>query len=167
MAETNGNSWAILESLKSDLSTYLEDNKNNDEKFVIEIADKVDIDLLDDFEKKRFKDFRIGLYEISPDDVTIVSGGKTADYNAAYEISIFKALTKDGQYDETIERRLMNVKDLVFDWINQASSSSGTNLNSVTSGKLFSLRFASMQTPIRQPRYASVRLQMTGFRNTL
>lgn len=163
----NGDSWTILDALRDDLKSYLETNRNNNEKFVLEIADKSDVDILDDFDKQRFSDFRIGLYEISPDDLTIVGGGRTIDYNAGYEIKIFKAVTKDGQYDETVERRMMNVKDLVYDWINQTSQSGGTNLSTITGGKLLKLQFSNQDTPLRQPRYASVRMQMAGFRDTL
>jgi hypothetical protein len=163
----NGDSWAILEALKDDLQSYLETNATNGESFLIEIADKADTDLIPESGKKRIKDFRIGLYEISPSDLTRVGAGKTIDFDAAYEISIFKSVTKDGQYDENLERRLMNVKDLVFDWINQTSDSGGTNLNSITGGRLLQLKFNNLDTPIREPRYASVRLQMAGFRNEL
>lgn len=163
----NGNSWTILQALKTDLTSYLNTNKSNSEKFLIEIADKADTDLLVDADKGRIRDFRLGLYEISPSDLTLVGAGKTIDYDAAYEISIFKPVTKDGQYDENLERRMMNVKDLVFDWINQTSDTGGTNLNTITSGLLLQLKFVNIDTPIREPRYASMRMQMAGFRNEL
>lgn len=164
---TNGNSWVILDGLRDDLKSYLETNRNNNEKFIVRIENKDDVQLLEDADKKRIKDFHVGMYEISPSDLLIAGGGKTINELQAYEIKIFMALSKSGQYDENAERRMMNAKDLVFDWIQQTNDSGGTDLNSITSGNLLQLQFNNLDPIIRQDRYLSLTMQIAGFRNEI
>jgi len=154
-------SWTILDGLRDNLESYLISNRLNSEKFVVETLDKPDIDLLAYADNKRITDFHVGIYEISPNELTKVSASKAIDYNQGYEIKIFKALTKDGQYDVNAERRMMNVKDLIKDWADQLEP------YSITGNYLYTLIFDGTNTPIRDNRYISLTQRFAGFRTDI
>ncbi len=161
----DGQSWQILDALRDDLRTYMEANASNGERFLFEVANKPVSVLLSDAEKGRVTDFHIGIYENPPEDLVIVGGGKNLDEQQPYEIRIFKTITKNGHYDEDAERRLLNVRDLAFDWIQQTNDSGGTNLKTITSGALLNLAFDGITEFDRQERYIVTALGMIGFRN--
>lgn len=159
-----GNSWDIVDSLRDDLVTYISNNKSGDltgVDFTVECADYNEFDVDERVQNRRVNEFHIGLYEINPDDILQVNTGKTINWNQGYEFSLFYTISKNYEYDEQVEKILMNGKDLVKDWIDQLEP------YTVTSNKLQTFAFAGNDRPRREKRYCRVTLQARGLRDDI
>jgi len=149
-------SWDILTDIKDDLASYIETN-NPQFRTIIELKFVPDQDLN---ERGDIDQFHLGLYEKSYQGRIYTGAGDSLDANQSYEIKMFYKIGREGDLDVDVEQRVMNMRDLIEDYCNQLDA--GT----VTSSKLYFLKFEDNTNPDRQPEYTSMSIDLSGLKDS-
>lgn len=150
-----GRSWQILVDLIDSLKTYQETNLTEFD-FIYERYAQDEVALN---ERSDIVNCRIGLYESSSDNLISVSSRITYDVNQSYTLSIFYKVPREGDYDETVEKAILDIKDMVNDWLTV------TSFASVTSSQIYTLSFTNNTEITREPSYASMDVNLVAYRN--
>lgn len=156
------NSWDTLDSLQSDLKTYISNNYTGNVKFLYERY-PLDLNLQD--ERSDIPGMRISIYE-EPEDVLVRTGGaKAKDFDQAYQIQLFMRVPREGDFDRNVEKELMTVKDHIYDW--QDRDSATFDINSITSGELYTFEWNSVNRIVRDRLYSALEINFGAYRGLL
>ena len=156
------NSWTTLENIKDDLKDYIDANYTGKVKQIYELY-PLDLNLQD--ERSDIPGIRISLYE-EPEDVLIRTGaGKAQDFDQAYQIQLFLRVAREGDYDYIVEKELMAIKDHIYNWQDQGSAN--FDINTITSGELYTFEWNSVNRIVRDRRYSAMEINFGAYRGLL
>lgn len=148
-------SWDILKALRgseSGLATYGTDSlgeyltnnfgaSSGDKSWSIELMNLTDSELL----QRQLPTFRIGMYERSTTNLTLVEDYRVDFMNQSYGVSIFQRLSDSKPFDYDAEQNFYDLKDVIIAW-SQETIFTTLTLDGMNCPTIFNFTYISENT---------------------